>query len=445
MDDYSDDKGDSKRQSRNLSEKKRRDQFNTLLTELGNLLDGGRGGSNGSGGNRCRMDKTTILKSTISFLRQQQEINDSQNSAGAGGISGVEFSEDVKPGFLSSDAFVYLMMEALDSFLLVVNATDGQILYASEGIMSLLGYIPVDMVQMSIYDILTEDDRGFLYKLFAGNMEKTNTETSNEQIEVMVHMKRGGVEREPGAEKLPVLVLLSGFFRRWQLPDKNVDADYLEDDQASMKSGNSYTSSQVSAAAPTRSNTEMVFVATAKLQTAQLIREMPMKSHRNEFCSRYSLEWKFIYLDHKAPPIIGYLPFELLGTSGYDYYHHDDLKYISECHEALMHTGEATSCCYRFLTKGQQWIWLQTRYFITYHQWNSKPEFVVATHKVINYQDVMNQLTKDADPQEPEEVVDARPLSYTSAMSPTWSSRSSVCGSSSTAPTKISQDQSSCR
>ena len=25
-------------------------------------------------------------------------------------------------------------------------------------------------------------------------------------------------------------------------------------------------------------------------------------------------------------------------------------------------TGEGTSCYYRFLTKGQQWIWLQTRY-----------------------------------------------------------------------------------
>ena len=24
-------------------------------------------------------------------------------------------------------------------------------------------------------------------------------------------------------------------------------------------------------------------------------------------------------------------------------------------------TGEGTSCYYRFLTKGQQWIWLQTR------------------------------------------------------------------------------------
>lgn len=50
---------------------------------------------------------------------------------------------------------------------------------------------------------------------------------------------------------------------------------------------------------------------------------------------------------------------------------------------AVMQMGEGTSCYYRFLTKGQQWIWLRTRYYITYHQWNSKPEFIVCTNTVV--------------------------------------------------------------
>ena len=32
---------------------------------------------------------------------------------------------------------------------------------------------------------------------------------------------------------------------------------------------------------------------------------------------------------------LGYLPFELLGTSGYDYYHADDLDQVAECHRSL--------------------------------------------------------------------------------------------------------------
>lgn len=57
-----------------------------------------------------------------------------------------------------------------------------------------------------------------------------------------------------------------------------------------------------------------------------------------------------------------------------------------------MQKGEGTSCYYRFLTKGQQWIWLQTRFYITYNQWNSKPEFIVCTHYVVSYVDVMKEL-----------------------------------------------------
>lgn len=49
----------------------------------------------------------------------------------------------------------------------------------------------------------------------------------------------------------------------------------------------------------------------------------------------------------------------------------------------VMQYGKGKSCYYRFLTKGQQWIWLQTHYYITYHQWNSRPEFIVCTHTVV--------------------------------------------------------------
>jgi len=121
-----------------------------------------------------------------------------------------------------------------------------------------------------------------------------------------------------------------------------------------------------------------------------------------------------VSLCYRAPPIIGYMPFEVLGTSGYDYYHVDDLHSLAKCHEhceynmhkntfetficyhilhvflficllAVMQFGKGKSCYYRFLTKGQQWIWLQTNYYITYHQWNPRPEFIVCTHTVVRY------------------------------------------------------------
>lgn len=102
-----------------------------------------------------------------------------------------------------------------------------------------------------------------------------------------------------------------------------------------------------------------------------------------------------------------------------------------------MQKGEGTSCFYRFLTKGQQWIWLQTRFYITYHQWNSKPEFVVCTHRVVSYADVMKHMRKSNGSMLKEEdndsaVEDRKAPASTSnlmVMSP-WSSKSSPASKS---------------
>ncbi len=78
MDDL-DEKDDSKRKTRNASEKKRRDQFNLLVAELGSMVSATPSMSvdtSVSASERGRkMDKTTVLKSTIAFLRQHRETS----------------------------------------------------------------------------------------------------------------------------------------------------------------------------------------------------------------------------------------------------------------------------------------------------------------------------------------------------------------------------------
>jgi circadian locomoter output cycle kaput protein len=63
-DDELTDRDDTKRKSRNLSEKKRRDQFNNLINELNHML---------STTNR-KMDKSTVLRTTINYLNKQKDI-----------------------------------------------------------------------------------------------------------------------------------------------------------------------------------------------------------------------------------------------------------------------------------------------------------------------------------------------------------------------------------
>ncbi|XP_077559318.1 circadian locomoter output cycles protein kaput-like [Haemaphysalis longicornis] len=357
-----DEKDETKRKSRNLSEKKRRDQFNMLINELCSMV---------STSSR-KMDKSTVLRSTIAFLRAHNDVY-IQNQAQEG-------QENWKPSFLSNEEFTHLMLESLEGFLLVLSL-NGQILYTSESVASLLGYLPHELHNIFVLDILHESDHGAICEVLnTASSQGTGTTrrdgSTEPYVSVDVYMKRGKLGSTDSAIRYEPVNLRGTFLTAI---GEGLPLGGLEYDSNSCSSVCSPNTGSAELGAP-------CLVTMVRLQTPQLLRELILcDGSRNEFSSRHSLEWKFLFLDHRAPPIIGYLPFEVLGTSGYDYYHVEDLEKVAAGQEALMQTGEGTSCHYRFLTKGQQWIWLQTRYYITYHQWSSKPEFVVCTHTVLSY------------------------------------------------------------
>ncbi|XP_029443322.1 circadian locomoter output cycles protein kaput isoform X3 [Rhinatrema bivittatum] len=353
-----DDKDKAKRVSRNKSEKKRRDQFNILIKELGSMLPG----------NARKMDKSTVLQKSIDFLRKHKEITAQSDAS--------EIRQDWKPTFLSNEEFTQLMLEALDGFFLAIM-TDGNIIYVSESVTPLLEHLPSDLVDQSILNFVPEGEHSEVYKILSTHMLEHDTLTpeylkSKNQLEFCCHMLRGTIDpKEPPTYEY---VKFIGNFKCLNNVPNSAHNGFEGVLQRSLR--------------PAYED-RVCFVATVRLATPQFIKEMcTVEEPNEEFTSRHSLEWKFLFLDHRAPPVIGYLPFEVLGTSGYDYYHVDDLENLAKCHEHLMQYGKGKSCYYRFLTKGQQWIWLQTHYYITYHQWNSRPEFIVCAHTVVSYAEV---------------------------------------------------------
>lgn len=353
-----DEKDKAKRVSRNKSEKKRRDQFNVLIKELGTMLPG----------NTRKMDKSTILQKSIDFLHKHKEIAAQSEST--------EIRQDWKPPFLSNEEFTQLMLEALDGFFLAIM-TDGNIIYVSESVTSLLEHLPSDLVDQNLLNFLPAGEHSDVYKALSSHVIEGETlmpeyMRTKSQLEFCCHMLRGTIDpKEPPVYEY--VKFIGNFKSLNYVPNCNRNSF----DDVIQRSLHSAFEDRV------------CLIATVRLAKPQFIKEMCTVDEPNEeFTSRHSLEWKFLFLDHRAPPIIGYLPFEVLGTSGYDYYHVDDLETLAKCHEHLMQYGKGKSCYYRFLTKGQQWIWLQTHYYITYHQWNSRPEFIVCTHTVVSYAEV---------------------------------------------------------
>ncbi|XP_066505675.1 clock circadian regulator b isoform X3 [Hoplias malabaricus] len=342
-----DERDKAKRVSRNKSEKRRRDQFNVLIKELGTMLPG----------NTRKMDKSTILQKSIDHLRKHKEIAAQPESS--------EIRQDWKPPFLSNEEFTQLMLEALDGFFLAI-LTDGNVIYVSESVTSLLGHLPSDLLDQNLLNFLPIEEHSDVYKALSSHPEAKN------QLEFCCHLRRGAMDpKEPSVYEYVKFIGNFKALSNMPRPTRNGLEGVL---QRSLRPA---------------FDDRVCFVATVRLAKPQFIKEMcTVEEPNEEFTSRHSLEWKFLLLDHRAPPIIGYLPFEVLGTSGYDYYHVDDLESLAKCHEHLMQFGKGKSCYYRFLTKGQQWIWLQTHYYITYHQWNSRPEFIVCTHTVVSYAEV---------------------------------------------------------
>ncbi|XP_041704718.1 circadian locomoter output cycles protein kaput isoform X2 [Coregonus clupeaformis] len=353
-----DEKDKAKRVSRNKSEKKRRDQFNVLIKELATMLPG----------NTRKMDKSTILQKSIDFLRKHKEIATQSESS--------EIRQDWKPPFLSNEEFTQLMLEALDGFFLAIM-TDGNIIYVSESVTSLLEHLPSDLVDQNLLNFLPLGEHSDVYKALSSHILEGETLTpeylkTKNQLEFCCHMLRGTID--PKAPPVYEYVKFIGNFKA------------LNNVPNSTRNG---LEGVIQHSLRPAFEDRVCFIATVRLAKPQFIKEMcTVEEPNEEFTSRHSLEWKFLFLDHRAPPIIGYLPFEVLGTSGYDYYHVDDLESLAKCHGHLMQYGKGKSCYYRFLTKGQQWIWLQTHYYITYHQWNSRPEFIVCTHTVVSYAEV---------------------------------------------------------
>lgn len=175
--------------------------------------------------NSRKMDKSTVLKSTIAFLKSHNEISVRSRVH--------EINTDWKPSFLSNEEFTHLILEALDGFIIVFSST-GRVFYASESITSLLGHLPVsilaysmnfkidsaivtfqsDLLNMTVYDMVYEDDQNDLYNILlnpAAVVDPLQTGISREnQVTFSCFIKRGTADYR--TEVSYEMVQFSGYF-----------------------------------------------------------------------------------------------------------------------------------------------------------------------------------------------------------------------------------------
>ena len=80
------------------------------------------------------------------------------------------------------------MLEAIDGFILVLG-TDGHILYTSESLASLLGYLPSSLHNTTLYEMVADSDKIPLYN----TLNASNNIDSGDQFQVRLTEKRSRV------------------------------------------------------------------------------------------------------------------------------------------------------------------------------------------------------------------------------------------------------------
>ncbi|XP_052124391.1 protein trachealess [Frankliniella occidentalis] len=105
--------------------------------------------------------------------------------------------------------------------------------------------------------------------------------------------------------------------------------------------------------------------------------EVPQKEVM--FKSKHKLDLTLVSMDQRGKLLLGYSDSELANMGGYDMVHYDDLAYVASAHQELLKTGASGMIAYRVQSKDGNWQWLQTSSRLVYK--NSKPDFVISTHR----------------------------------------------------------------
>ncbi|KAJ8936019.1 hypothetical protein NQ314_012523 [Rhamnusium bicolor] len=318
------------RQNHSEIEKRRRDKMNTYITELSAMVPMCHAMSR-------KLDKLTVLRMAVQHLKT---IRGAVHSYTEG---------HYKPSFLSDQELKHLILQAADGFLFVVGCDRGRILYVSESVSKVLNISQGDLLGQSLFDILHPKD-------VAKVKEQLSSSDLNPR-ERLIDAKN----------KKYNVIQCTGYLKSWAPAKIGLE----ENEEGDGESCNLSCLVAIGRILP------HISTVAANSQGRPNIRQI-------QFISRHALDGKFLFVDQRSTLVLGFLPQELLGTSMYEYYHHEDIHSLAECHKiALQSTNKVTTTTYRFRTKDGGFIRLQSEWKSFKNPWTKEIEYLISKNNLM--------------------------------------------------------------
>ncbi|KAM6222393.1 hypoxia-inducible factor 3-alpha [Rhynchocyon petersi] len=317
----------------------RRSQETEVLYQLAHTLPFARGVS-------AHLDKASIMRLTISYLRMHRLCSAGEWSQVGAGL----------------DALDACYLKALEGFVMVLTA-EGDMAYLSENVSKHLGLSQLELIGHSIFDFIHPCDQEELQDALTPrqSLSKKKPEAPTERcfsLRMKSTLTSRGRTLNLKAATWKVLHC-SGHMRVYKPPAQVSPA------------GNPHPEPPLQC---------LVLICEAIPHPGSL--EPPLG--RGAFLSRHSLDMKFTYCDERIAEVAGYSPEDLIGCSAYEYIHALDADVVSKSIHTLLSKGQAVTGQYRFLARSGGYLWTQTQATVVSGGRGPQSESIVCIHFLIS-------------------------------------------------------------
>ncbi|VVC37158.1 Hypothetical protein CINCED_3A013616 [Cinara cedri] len=335
--------------------KRHRERLNAELDTLANLLPFEHN-------ILSKLDRLSILRLSVSYLRTKSyfQVTMHKSKEEQANVTGSQYQRSrtcPEPHHLYLDGDMFL--QALNGFLVMLTC-DGEVFFATHTIENYLGFHQSDIVHQSVYELVHSEDREELQRQLMWN-SAIPTEPGSPSPSITLHEAL-----HPDNGRL----LQRSFTIRFRCLLDNTSGFLRLDVRGRIKviHGQNRKSDEPPPLG--------LFALCTPFGPPSLL-EIPHKEVM--FKSKHKLDLSLVSMDQRGKLLLGYCDSELANMGGYDLVHYDDLAYVASAHQELLKTGASGMIAYRVQTKQGTWQWLQTSSRLVYK--NSKPDFVIGTHR----------------------------------------------------------------
>ena len=329
--------------SRSVCEKKRRNETNTILSEIETLLFTSKPCEFSS----RKVGKIQILEKTCSFIRFYKKLVDR--------LENFEITDSTIPSKLLYDIFIYSQR----GFVFVVD-TNGQVICCSSSTMGFLESRDTEIVGSKLSLILTSNDSDHIISLI--NEKKT------ENHPFLLHFTINSPDS------------LRTFICRafWhQFPSSEGLSEAEEDDEGSGA----------------------LILSCSSIDKLSMY-NLPIFYSDNaiSFEFKVSLDVKFTKIDEAMTKYTGYTSAELIGCCLFDYINWEQILELMETIKASLQNGVDSTGRLQLCCKSKSWIWIQAKIIVSQNIWNARIDSLIFMCKALDYNDVISFFAQNSQP-----------------------------------------------